>query len=317
MSQTSPSRVELQRARSLMSLRRFPEAEHHLRLALAHEPEAFDVNMNMALLYFRTQRMVESIQMAERSITLDPQHDWPHRLLSYAHAAKPKADKRLALASAERAAQLQPEVAANYIALSNAHSNMGRKGRIAAIEAAQRAVQLDAEDSLCFLTLGNALLHTERMNEAEHAYRTALWLDPEDNAARSNLALVLRSRGRAEEALPLVRSNLLDAPAEQSHLQELLQTARAQVKDGPVTKFYNRMLRLAILRVPLLIAMVVYPFAKYEQRQRLQSLPPEVQGALSTAKSRTRRSMMRYFLIGAGIAIPVGIVVVAVLNKLS
>jgi tetratricopeptide (TPR) repeat protein len=317
MSSSSPSRVELERARGLMSLRRFPEAEHHLRLALTHEPENFDANMTMALLYFRTQRMSESIQMAERSIALDPHNDWPHRLLSFVHAAKTKPDNRAALSCAERAIQLQPEIAANYVALSNAHSNMGRKGRVAAIEAAQKAVELDAEDSVSHLTLGNALLHTKRLNEAEYAYRMALHLDPEDNAARSNLALVLRTSGRAEEALPLVRSNLLDAPGEQSHMQELLQTATAHVKDGPVTKFYNQMLRLAILRVPILIAMVVYPFAKLEQRQRIQSLPPEVQGALSTAKARTRRSIMRYFLIGAGIAVPVSVVLVAVLELLN
>ncbi len=279
----------LDRGRQLIDIGRPRDAEEHIRKALSEEPENFRAHMMLALVFLRTSRHDEAIPMAERAIALDPTSDWPHRFLSHAHADRPRSDRKKSLTCALKAVELEPDVSANHMALSEAYRRFGRKHRDAAVTSAQHAVALDPEDSDSHLTLGNAYRSAKQSPSAEQAYRKALEVDPESQLARANLAALLTASGRATEALPLRRSNVMDAPGDSENMDSLLATADAYLKDGPTTKLMNKMFKWSLLRLPLLIAVILYPFAKIEQRRRVASLPADVQAARASRKAAEDR----------------------------
>ncbi|MCA9656148.1 MAG: tetratricopeptide repeat protein [Myxococcales bacterium] len=75
-----------------------------------------------------------------------------------------------------------------------------------------RATVLDPEQPGYFLNLGNALRGTERLGEAEQAYRKALQLEPGMAIAHNNLGNVLRDRGLLHEAALAYREALRLSP---------------------------------------------------------------------------------------------------------
>ena len=289
--------ADLERGNHLLDIGRPAEAEAHIRKALAAEPENFSAHMMLALVFFKTNRADHAVKIAEMAIPLDPISDWPHRLLSYAHAECRRPNRKASLTHAQRAVELEPDVAGNHMALSEAHRLFGRKGRNAAVTAAQRGVELDPEDSDGFVTLGNACLSADRKYEAERNYRLALEIDSESAIARSNLAMILRESGRAEQALPLLRSNVMDAPSDSTNMDALLETADAHLKAGPVTKAMNTMFRWSLLRFPLVIALILFPFAKLEQRRRIATLAPDVQAARASQKGKDKAAGFDWRLI--------------------
>jgi tetratricopeptide (TPR) repeat protein len=287
----------LDRGRQLIDIGRPRDAEEHIRKALSEEPENFRAHMMLALVCLRTARYDEAIPLAERAIALDPTSDWPHRFLSHAHADRPRPDRKKSLAYAFKAAELEPDVAANHMALSEAYRRLGRKHRDAAVASAQRSVALDPDDSDSHLTLGNAYRSAKQGAAAEQAYRKALEVDPESSIARSNLAALLTETGRATEALPLRRSNVMDAPGDNENMDSLLETADAYLKDGPTTKLMNKMFKWSLLRLPLLIALILFPFAKLEQRRRVASLPADVQAARASRRVAEKREGFDFRLV--------------------
>lgn len=93
--------------------------------------------------------------------------------------------------SARRTVELAPEFWAGHYALGRALDRGGRrKHRRAAAESARRAVALAPEESDAYVLLGLTAHHTRDYRVAQEAYETALRLNPEDNTAHNNLALL-------------------------------------------------------------------------------------------------------------------------------
>ncbi len=76
----------------------------------------------------------------------------------------------------------------------------------------KRAIQRDAKSAMPHYYLGRIYEMSDKIAEAEKAYRNALKIDFEHIAARYRLALVLKKRGHAEEAMGELEQALQQSP---------------------------------------------------------------------------------------------------------
>ena len=110
-------------------------------------------------------------EMFERAVALDPQYALAHAYLVAASLAL------------HGAAAAPPEVVD------------------AAFAAASHALELDPQESYCQSVVGLIWLYRRDYDAAEHHYRRALDLNPNDADRRMGLAFLLALRGKSEEAL--------------------------------------------------------------------------------------------------------------------
>jgi TolB-like protein/class 3 adenylate cyclase/Tfp pilus assembly protein PilF len=117
----------------------------------------------------------KAYEMFERAIMLDPRYGLAHACL---------ADVRLAL-----------------------HGNASAPASVldAAFVTATQAVELDPHESRCHRTLAFIWLYRRDYDTAEHHFRRALDLNPNDADRRMQMGHLLALRGRPEEALGLMR----------------------------------------------------------------------------------------------------------------
>lgn len=111
-------------------------------------------------------------------------------------------NREAAMASFNRALELGHDVAA-------VHAGIGRCARdLGNFEEAERTclkrVELDPSAS-GYIMLGDMQRRLDRDADAEESFREALKLDPDNEEAMLNLAIQLRSRKRADEAIPWLR----------------------------------------------------------------------------------------------------------------
>jgi len=198
-------------------------------------------------------RIAEGIELAEKSLALDPGKARTHRLLGTAllHVGRP-AD---ALASFERATALAPDSAPAHGGRADALSALGRHAE--AVDSYDRALALrpDSVDDWCnrgaaLFELGryeetirncdriialaprfaqahfnraNALARLGRQGEAIAGYDQALAIDPRFADAHNNRANVVDALGRPEDALLGLERALAADPA---HRGALISRAR-------------------------------------------------------------------------------------------
>ena len=121
-----------------------------------------------------------------------------------------KDDNQKAYELFERAVALDPRYALAHVNLANAtlalHGNAAAPPSIldAAFARASYALELDPQESHCHWVLGLIWLYRRDYDAAEHHYRRAVELNPNDADRRMSLGYLLALRGRPEEALELV-----------------------------------------------------------------------------------------------------------------
>jgi Flp pilus assembly protein TadD len=184
---------ELERAETLIELRRFDEAASTLHRLLGHDPENGRGWCLLAQAQLARGDFAAARNAADHAVAVAPEWEWGHRLRSIALRETGRND--LAVAAAYEAVRLAPEEWLTHTSLSQALAKLG-SGQDAAIASAERAVALAPNESDAHLTLGNALAARDRRDEAEAAYLHALALDPENSAAHNNLARIQLPKGR-------------------------------------------------------------------------------------------------------------------------
>ena len=125
------------------------------------------------------------------------------------HAAD---DNRNAYEMFERAVALDPRYALAHAYLAFAwvalhgHSSASPQVLDTAFAAATHALELDPQESRSHRILAHIWLNRRDYNGAEHHFRRALDLNPNDADARATIGHLLALRGRAEEALIWIES---------------------------------------------------------------------------------------------------------------
>lgn len=202
----------LYRAKCLVHLVRFPEAESALRGYLRSNPNSSDALYMLGFILNRENRPADS-------------------LVAYTKAAaivKPTSDDLKI-------------VGLNYVLLNDYADG---------IKWLERAVALDANNKDAWYYLGRAYYTKTRLGDARHAFEKILELDPKNARAENNLGLILETEGKPDAAIQAYRQaivwqeqnpqlsaqpyvNLGNLLAEQGRLQEAISPLEKAVTLAP------------------------------------------------------------------------------------
>jgi len=205
------------RAAALIDLERHAEAVPLLLQALAARPHDSDLLDLFAQAQLRVDSRAAS-ETAKRLVEAAPQSHRGYLLGSF--AAMELGRRREAIALARQAIELAPFVAMNHAQpQAMAMKRLIRYRR--AIKVARRAIELDPDSTVGYIAAGNVELASGSGRRAQKWYRQALELRPAGRAARVNLAIADRRRGRLTAAYAGILARLEHDPRDEFALRLL------------------------------------------------------------------------------------------------
>lgn len=195
------------RVAQLRAARRLDDAEREARRALAAEPEDVGLRIELAAVLIDADRAAQALPVAQAAVAGAPQEPAAYRVLALSLAELGRHDE--ALHAAYTAVTLGPESASSAICYSHVLQRAGRMPD--AQDVAQRAVAIAPEDPRTHLQLADVASDRGDRDTARRAYAETLRLDPENAAARHDLAVLEINARRPVEGLPgLVEAGRLD-----------------------------------------------------------------------------------------------------------
>ncbi|MBN6058242.1 tetratricopeptide repeat protein, partial [Nonomuraea sp. RK-328] len=230
-----PEAGAMQRARTLLELRRPADAERELRGVLAEAPEHATAHAYLAVALDAQRRHGEAIAEAHEAVRLAPEHWFTHYVAAQVYKGAGLLGEAIAAARASLA--LSPEEALTWEVLARAHLQAGQwretaeaAGRGLAVDpeesdlasllalalaglgdgaqaraTASRAIALSPESTLAHLAYGQAALAAGDPAEAASAFREVLSLDPGFDTARGLLLTALKQRNPVYRTLTRLR----------------------------------------------------------------------------------------------------------------
>ena len=180
----------LSNANQAFRRRDFKEAESLYKRALRYDPTHFDARGNLATTLNELGKIEEFYSIA-RDLYKERPHD-PGVLNKIGIAHFRKGEFEEAYRKLKLAIPLDPKRYETFLNLSSVAGEVGdnRGG----LEYALEAVKLDPSNTGGHTNLGSAFMASGKPDEAKHCFETVLMLDPKNNYARTNLA-VLETRG--------------------------------------------------------------------------------------------------------------------------
>ena len=245
MEQADPISLEIERAATLIDLRRFDAAASSLRRVLGQDPENGAGWCLLAQAQIGREDFKAALEAADRAVAVAPESDWAHRVRSIARAET--GDHRGAVAAGYEAIKLDPEEWLGYLTVSLALAHVEDR-RDEAISIGEHAVRLAPNESDAHVTLADAFAADGKRKEAEAEYRRALALDPSNSAAHNNLAAVKMRKSRYRAA------RLAHAAA---GFQTAIQT---NPRDWIARQNLELTLRVFLARLSYLIFIVAYVY---------------------------------------------------------
>lgn len=228
--------AQLDRARTLLALRRPAEAERELRGLLAQDPENVNGHAYLSVALVEQRKTPEAISEAMEAVRLAPDHWFSHYVAgqAYYRAGRPHE----AAAAARACLALTPEYAPAWELLARVHFYLEQWPQVAeaarrgiaidpedpdlagllamaltmlgdaaqAKDAAARAVGLDPESAMAHLAYGRAQLAFGSPGEAARAFREVLRLAPQFDQARDLLVAALKRRNPVYRMLARLRA---------------------------------------------------------------------------------------------------------------
>ncbi|MFC4119115.1 tetratricopeptide repeat protein [Nonomuraea zeae] len=189
----------VQRARTLLQLRRPAEAERELRGVLVQEPEHTTAHSFLALALVQQGNVAEAVAEAHEAVRLAPDQWFPHYAAGQVYYRARRPDEAMAAIGASL--HLQPEYAPTWELLARAHMLKGEWHRMA--DAARRGLSIDPQDSDLVSLLAMALTELGDAGQAQAAAAHAVQLDPESATAHvvyGRAALAFGDPRRAADA---------------------------------------------------------------------------------------------------------------------
>jgi len=201
------ARAHMAAGQALLNLKRYAEADPHLRRALAGEPNNSAAHRFMSIAHFHANRFKEADEEVQTAISLSPEdhYNWYHLAWMFYR----QGDKASARKYAERARELDPRDAdvVNLLALCAPSDPASAALRLRQYE---EALELDPENAQVHNNIGAYHLNVTRNFElAEAWFRRALFFDPSLKTARRNLFLTIKHRDKVYRILCAPRDWLL------------------------------------------------------------------------------------------------------------
>ncbi|TDD12202.1 tetratricopeptide repeat protein [Nonomuraea deserti] len=213
----------LERARTLLQLRRPADAERELRGVLARQPQYATAHAFLALALVQQGNAAEAVEESDEAVRLAPDHWSTHYVAAQVHhrARRPAA----ALAAATTALRLNPEHPPIWEQLARTHMLVGQWPQMA--DAAQRGLALDPEDSDLASLLSLARTQLGDAEPARAAAAHAVGLDPESATAHVAYGRAELAFGDPRRAAEAFREVLRLDPG-YGHARDLLVAALKQ-----------------------------------------------------------------------------------------
>lgn len=202
--------LEVARAEHLLALGRFVEAEARARSILTQDPEDPAAMRVLATAVTDQGRYHDALPLARRLVTAVPDAAAGYLLLSEVYSGL--GDCEMALAVARQALRVDPMDPGSHYAVADRLSTMSHTEDGEALQHAERAVALAPHVPDAHNLVGMILLASDRLDEAEAAFRRALAIDPGYAPAHVNLAGVDLGRGRFAAAAAGVRRRVQADP---------------------------------------------------------------------------------------------------------
>jgi tetratricopeptide (TPR) repeat protein len=201
------SRAHMAAGQALLNLKRYAEADPHLRRALAGEPNNSAAHRFMSIAHFHANRFKEADEEVQTAISLSPEdhYNWYHLAWMFYR----QGDKVSARKYVERARELDPRDAdvVNLLALCAPSDKASAALRLRQYE---EALALDPENAQVHNNIGAYHLNvTRNFQLAEEWFRRALFFDPSLKTARRNLFLTIKHRDKVYRVLCAPRDWLL------------------------------------------------------------------------------------------------------------
>jgi tetratricopeptide (TPR) repeat protein len=186
------------RVRTLIDLRRLEQAETMLGEHLASQPDDPDALRLLALTLLQLDRAQEAVDVGVAAVAAAPGHYLPliHLSTAYARLRQPGP----ALEAADRAVALAPHVSHTYYVRAGAGRIGKRRQWRQALADATEACRLAPDYAPNHVQLGLCHLRLAHYGSAREAFMQALRLDPADQYAMNNLAVLDLRGGRISAA---------------------------------------------------------------------------------------------------------------------
>ncbi|MEP6845982.1 MAG: tetratricopeptide repeat protein [Panacibacter sp.] len=187
----------IERARLLLSQRRYKDAEIQAGIILQQDPNDAEALQIIGHCRLDNRQYDEALKIFQQCIGLKPDEDYVHYLLAFCYYRKHEVEK--ALKFLEQAIALFPYNAGYFSLLSNIHASERRYAD--ALNAANMGLHINAEDIGCLNARSAALF---RLNKKEEAYETineALQVNPEDDFTHTNYGWHYLEKGKHKQAL--------------------------------------------------------------------------------------------------------------------
>ncbi|HEX8522881.1 MAG TPA: tetratricopeptide repeat protein [Tepidisphaeraceae bacterium] len=175
---------------------------------LAQQPNHPDALHLLGLAHHQSNRPQQAIELILRAIQIHPHN--PAYFINLGEALRVSGQPARALEAYGEALRLDPQSADAHANRASALRMLGRIDE--AIAAAEAALELNPDHASANLSLGMSLVEREPARAMHHLER-AVQLNPANPAPRSNLALVLSSQGRHDQAVEQARRAVELAPA--------------------------------------------------------------------------------------------------------
>lgn len=188
--------VSLLKARQLVELSRWPEAEAALAPALADPTSGAAPWCLLAQCRMGVGDARGARRAAERGIAAEPDEEWPHRVLAVVLTAQRR--RRRALASARRALELAPDLPETMHTLTAVLLADGARDE--ARRLADRSIALNPFSPIAWRSVAAVALEEARWADAEASARRGLALDPQDGDLLLQLGQAQDRQGRSGEA---------------------------------------------------------------------------------------------------------------------
>jgi serine/threonine-protein kinase len=247
--------------------------------ALRIDSSQAEVLMSLAVMYGGQGRSDQAIVELQRVMTLQPQSDNPHRVLSEVYVDRSQWDK--AIGAANEAVKLRPSYWRNHRQLGYAYFRAGRFAD--AIHAWERVVQLQPDSARGYQNLGTAFQAAGRHRAAMDTYEKAISIRPSARSY-SNLGTLYfwnRDYNKAaevfEKAVALapkdsgMHANLGDA------CMKLGQSARAKQKYRDAVQLVKAQLQVNPRDSQLLASLALYRAKLGERRAAAEELQKAIQ----------------------------------------
>lgn len=186
----------IERARLLLSQRRYKDAETQAGIVLQQDPNNADALQIIGHCRLDNKQFDEALKIFQQCIGIEPDNDYIHYLLAFCYYRKHEIDTSLKFL--EQAIALFPYNAGYFSLLSNIYAS--QRNYADALHAANKGLQVNAEDIGCLNARSAALF---RLNKKEEAYETineALQVNPEDDYTHTNYGWHYLEKGKHKEA---------------------------------------------------------------------------------------------------------------------